>query len=196
MDILIKSPIERFPVHFNYSVDLLVGEIVVSSVLTCVNSATGISSAATIIDSETIASPDVDVILKAGTEGDEHSIQSVVTTNLGNVYQRDLLLVIATVVTDDFSKQPADKILFDVDFSRRLESGDTILTAAILATKESDGTDVSVSIAPLVEIFSPKVGVHVADGVDLKTYLLGVRATTAAGYIYEKNIRMNVQELP
>ena len=196
MDNITKSSIEKFPVHFNFSTDFLDGEIISYKTLTCVNSATGVSSVASIIDSETINSPDVDVVLKGGIEGEEHSIQCVITSNLGNVYQRDLLLMIATVVTDSFNKQPADRLLFDVDYSRRLEAGDTIASGAVLATKESDGTDVSATIVVLIETITPKMGVHVAEGSDGETYLLGVRATTTAGYVYEKSLRMNVQEIP
>jgi len=196
MDTIVKSPTEKFPVKFNYSVDLLSSEIIISKVLTCVNSATGVTSKATIIDSETIVSQEVNIVLKAGTEGDEHSIQCIATTNLGNVYDRDLLLMVQTVVTDAFSKQPSDAFLFDVDFTRRLETGDTIASGAVLATRESDGTDVSATVAPSVEVITPKIGVHVTAGSDGETYLLGVRATTVAGYIYEKALRMSVQEVP
>ena len=196
MDNITKSPIEKFPVHFNFSTDFLEGELISYKALTCVNSATGVSSVASIIDSETINSPDVDVVLKGGTEGEEHLIQCVITSNLGNIYQRDLLLIIATVVTDGFNKQPADRLLFDVDYSRRLDTGENLFIGSCLATKESDGTDVSASIVTLVETITPRVGVHVAAGSDGETYLLGVRGTTVAGYTYEKNIRMNVQEIP
>ena len=196
MGTITKSPIEKFPVKFNFSPDLITGETITTKTVTCVSAATGISSAATIIDSEAIVDSEVVVVLRAGTEGDEHNIQSVITTNLGNVYQRDLLLVIQKVIDDSFSKQPSDKILFDVDFSRRLEAGDPVSSGAILVTKESDGTDVSTTVAPSVEVVTPKIGVYVAVGSDGETYLLGVRGTTVAGYVYEKNIRMSVQELP
>src|SRR3972149_10610096 len=137
MDNITKSSIEKFPVHFNFSTDFLDGEIISYKTLTCVNSATGVSSVASIIDSETINSPDVDVVLKGGIEGEEHSIQCVITSNLGNVYQRDLFLRIATIVTDGFNKQPADRLLFDVDFTRRLGRGDTVASGPVLATQES-----------------------------------------------------------
>jgi len=196
MDNITKSPIEKFPVHFNFSTDFLEGEIVSYEALTCINSATGVDSSASIIDSSAIDSPDVSVVLKGGTEGDEHTIQCVITSNLGNIYQRDLLLRVATVVTDSFNKQPADRLLFDVNYSRRLEGGDAIASGAVLVTKESDGTDVSATIVALIETITPRVGVHVAAGSDGETYLLGVRGTTAAGYVYEKNVRMSVQEIP
>jgi len=196
MDTLTKSPIEKFPVTFNFSVDLLAGETISTKTVTCVSAATGVTSKTTIVDSEAIASPEVTIVVKAGTEGDEHSIQCLVTTSLGNTFQRDLLLMVKTVVDDSFSKQPGDAFLFDVDFTRRLETGDTVASGAVLATKESDGTDVSATVAPSVEVVTPKIGVHVAAGTDGKTYLLGTRATTAAGYVYEKNVRMTVQEIP
>jgi hypothetical protein len=278
MDNLIKSPIEKFQVNFNFSIDLLSGETISTKVVTCINSAVGTGNifsitraastinvdrtgdtitlipggivagfaaktlgairtelegfgatlgsyvnlsddflgeviadsvgaqsspytliiyneAGTIIDSEAIASPEVNLVIKAGTEGYEYSIQCIVTTSLGNSFQRDLLLMVQTVVDDAFSKQPSDAFLFDVDFTRRLGTGDTVASGAVLATKESDGTDVSATVAPSVEVITPKIGVHVAAGSDGKTYLLGVRATTVAGYVYEKNVRMSVQEI-
>lgn len=196
MDNLIKSPVEKFPVYFNFSSDMLSSESISTKTVTCINSSTGVTSKTTIIDSETISDQEVIVVLKSGTEGQEHSIQCAITTSLGNIYQRDLLLVIQTVVDDSFSKQPSDAFMYEVDFTRRLESGDTVASGVVLATKESDGTDVSASVAPSVETLTPKLGVHVAAGTDGETYLLGTRATTAAGYVYEKNIRMNVQEQP
>jgi hypothetical protein len=211
LDTLTKSPIEKFPIVFNFSTDLLASETISTKTVTCVSAADGSNTKADIaydpgppvipaytgiVVSESIVSPEVVVVIHAGVEGEEHNIQCLVTTSLGNVYQRDLLLMIQTVVDDSFSKQPGDAFLFEVDFTRRLEAGDTISTATCLATKESDGTDVSGSVAPSVEVVTPKVGVHVAAGSDGETYLLGVRATTTAGYVYEKNIRMNVQELP
>jgi hypothetical protein len=278
MDTLTKSPIEKFPIYFNFSVDLLSGETISTKSVTCINAAVGTgnlfsitlvgstinvdrtadtitltpggsvatfrsktlaairtelevfgatlgdlsfsgdllgeviadsagaqaspytlviyNAVGTIIDSEAIVSPEVKVVIKAGVEGDEYSVQCSITTSLGNTFQRDLLLMIQRIVTDSFNKQPVDGFLFDVDFTRRLETGDAISTATCLATKESDGTDVSASVTPTVEVISPKIGVHVAAGSDGETYLLGARATTAAGYVYEKNVRMNVQEIP
>jgi hypothetical protein len=211
LDALTKSPIEKFPIAFNFSTDLLASETISTKTVTCVSAADGSNTKADIaysagppvvaaytgiVVSESIVSPEVIVVIHAGVEGEEHNIQCVVTTSLGNTFQRDLLLMVQTVVDDSFSKQPGDAFIFDVDFTRRLETGDTVSTATCLATKESDGTDVSSSVAPTVEIITPKVGVHVAAGTDGKTYLLGVRATTVAAYVYEKNVRMSVQELP
>jgi len=196
MDTLIKSPIEKFPVKFNFSVDFITGETITTRTITCVSAATGVSSAATIIDSEATVDSDVVVVLKAGTEGDEHNIQCVVFTSKWNRYQRDLLLAVQTVVTDSFNKQPDDTFSFDLDFSRRLEDGDSLATVVGIATKEADGSDVSGTMIPFTEIISPKVGVRVAVGLDGETYLLAIRGTSAVGYVYEKIFRMNVQERP
>ena len=196
MDTITKSPIEKFPVKFNFSTDFIGGETITTRTITCVSAATGVSSAATIIDSEATVDSDVVVVLKAGTEGDEHNIQCVVFTSKGNRYQRDLLLMIQTVVTDTFNKQPDDTFSFDLDFSRRLEAGDTLASVVGAATKEADGSDVSGTMIPFTEIISPKVGVRVAVGLDGETYLLAIRGTSAVGYVYEKIFRMNVQERP
>lgn len=197
MESIIKSPIERFPIWFHFSVDMLPGETLSSAVVTCVDAATGVSSKITIIDAESLLTQRVMIVVKAGTEGDEHLIQCSVTSGLGNNFQRDLLLSIQTVVDDSFSKQPSDSFMYEVDFANRLETGDTVISAATLATRESDGVDVSATVTPAAnEILTPKVGVSVAAGTDGETYRLGTRATTAAAYVYEKNIRMTAQEIP
>ncbi|TFH32258.1 MAG: hypothetical protein E4G97_02815 [Deltaproteobacteria bacterium] len=164
--------------------------------MTCVNAATGVSSKSTIVNDEAISSPEVSVELHAGTEGDEHNIQCVVTTNIGSRFQRDLLLMIQTVVTDRFNKQPNDAFIFDVDFSRRLETGDTLASAVAVGTMESAGSDVSLTVIPFVEVISPKAAARTIAGTDGETYLLAIQGTTAAAYVYEKVIRMSVQERP
>ena len=207
MDNITKSPIEKFSIYFNFSTDMIAGETISTITLTSVNQATGESSLVDraydagppeilaivkVIDSYANQSPDVQVVLKDGVEDEEHHIQCVVVTSNGNTYQRDLLLYIHSEVTDSFTKQPGDAFLFDVDFTRRLETGDTVSTAAIAAVKESDGSAASVTSTPAV--ISPKIGVPAYGGADGETYRLGIRGTTAAGYVYEKFVRMNVQE--
>jgi len=193
MDTITKSPIEKFPVNFNFSLDLVQGETISEKVITCVNAATGVSSKSTIIDSEAISSPDVVIVVKAGTGDDEHRIQCVITTSAGAIFQRDLLLCVHSEVTDSFMKQPDDSFVFDVDFTRRLESGDTVASAVVAAVKESDGSDAA-ALVPGSVVSTPLVAVAVIDGVDGETYRLGIRGTTTTGYVYEKFVRMNVQE--
>ena len=209
MDTITKSPIEKFPVRFNFSLDMVPGETIVSiSDFTSVNQATGESSfddraydagppevleIVKVIDSFEIQSPDVLLVLKDGIEDEEHHIQCVVETSAGNIFQRDLLLRIQSEVTDSFIKQPDDAFAFDVDFARRLESGDTVASAVVAAVKESDGSDAA-ALVPGLKVVTPLVAVAVIDGTDGETYRLGVRGTTTAGYVYEKFVRMNVQE--
>jgi hypothetical protein len=192
MDSITKSPNEKFPVYCGFSTDLLIGETISSKTVTCVNAATGVDSLATIVDSSTIISPDVKVVVKAGTEDDEHLIQCLVTTSNGNIYQRDIVVFVKSVIDDSFTKQPGDSFLFDVDYTRRLESGDVIASAAVSAIKESDGSAASVFNTP--SVISPKIGVPVYGGTSGYTYRFGVRGTTNMGYVYEKFIRMSVQE--
>src|SRR3989304_6717272 len=139
MNYLSKSPNEKFPVYFNFSSDLLPGETISSIVLTCVNEATGVTSATTIIDSSSIASPNVKVVLKGGTEGQSHAIQCVATTSLGNTYDLDLRLVVEIDVDDSFTKQPGDSFVFGVDFTNRLADAETVATAAGAAPKGAGG---------------------------------------------------------
>jgi hypothetical protein len=118
----------------------------------------------------------------------------VVTTSKGNRYQRDLLLVIQSVIDDLFNKQPDDQVTFEVDFTRRLEAGDSLATIVATAIQESDGSDDSAGVLPYTEVISPKVGIRTAGGVDGETYRLSIQGTSAVGYVYEKFIRMNCQE--
>lgn len=192
MDTLTKSPAEKFPLHFNFSMDMIAGETITNKSVTCVNSATGVSSKTEIVDSEAIASPDIWIVVKAGVEDAEHSIQCIAYTSNGNTYQRDLLLRIQCVVDDSFTKQPDDAFSFDVDYTRRLEAGDTVASAAVSAIKEADGSAASVTSTPSVA--TPKITVPTLGGTDGETYRLGVRGTTTLGYLYEKFVRMNVQE--
>ena len=195
MNIISKSPIEKFPVVFGFSTDLGPGETVVSVVVTCINEATGVDSATEIVDSNVIASPDVTVVLKGGTEGDEHAIQCLATTSHGNHYDRDLKLVVESVVDDCFNKQPGDSFLFDVDFTNRLiHDGESVVSAAIAAIKELDGASVYGTIVLAPTVMSPFVGVPVTAGADGMTYRIGVQGTTSLGYVYEKFLRMNLQE--
>ena len=208
MDTRTKSPAEKFPIYFNFSNDLAAGETVDSYVLTSINAATGEDSATDrpydpgppevleivkVIDSDSLSSPDVIVVLKDGVENDEHQIQCVATTSAGNVYQRDLLLYIHSEVTDSFTKQPADAFPFESSFDRRLEGADTVASAAVVAVKESDGSDAA-ALVSTPSVATPIVTVPVLGGTDGETYRLGIRGTTAAGYVHEIFVRMNVQE--
>jgi|SRR3972149_3738073 len=194
MNNISKSPNEKHPVYFNFSSDLLPGETISSIVLTCVNEATGVTSATTIIDSSSIASPNVKVVLKGGTEGQSHAIQCVATTSLGNTYDLDLRLVVEIDVDDSFTKQPGDSFVFGVDFTNRLADAETVATAAVSALKESDGSSVYGSVVLAPSVITPMVGVPVLAGVSGYTYLIAVRGITSLGYTYEKFIRMTVQE--
>jgi hypothetical protein len=192
MDSIIKSPSEKFPVYLDFAGDLAVGETILSKSVTCIDTDTGVDSKTTIVFSETIASPDVVVVLQSGVEGGKYHIQCVATTNHGSIYQRDLLIIVQSVVDDYFTKQPDDAFMFDVDYTRRLSLVDSIAAASVTAIKESDGTSANVTSTP--QIVTPKVGVPVYGGMDGNTYLLAIAGITTFGYVHEKFVRMNVQE--
>jgi len=190
-----KSPNEKFPITFGFSSDLAPGETIASVVVTCVNEATGLSSATDIIDSNTITSSNVAVVIKGGAEGEEHAIQCIATTSFGNNYDRDVKLAVLIDVDASFNKQPGDTFLFDVDFSNRLRSGETVVSAVFAAIQESDGASVYGTIVLAPVIVSPKVGVPVMLGADGETYRIGVLGITSLGYQHEKFVRMNLVEL-
>lgn len=196
MKTFIKTPAEKYPIWFNYSVDLTSFESVVSYVLTCVNVETSVDSSATIIFSDALSSPDVEVVIQAGAEGDNHYINCKETTGKGNSYDREALIQIQTDVTDDFIKQPNSTFAFSVKYDRRLKNGDLLASAAATAIKESDGTSVYGSIVLAPSVFAgTKIAVPVTGGPNGETYRIGVKGTTDLGYVYEKTVRMILLEI-
>ena len=277
MELITKTPAEKFPVYFNFSRDLAVGETIERYILTCVNKALGtgdifqitlagstinvdrtadeitlspggtvtgflaktlseireeledlgatvgdyenlgdnnygdaiadsggaqaspymltvIDGLDVLVDSDSIVSGEVQVVVEAGTEGDLYQLTCVGTTTNGNEYERDLLVNVLTIVTDDFIKQPGASFMFSVDFERRIPEGDSLSGSDATGIKESDGTDVSGSIVLTTSIVETKIGVPVTGGEDEETFRIGVLGTTAAGYVFEKTVRMMVQE--
>ena len=192
---IIKTPAEIFPIWFNFSYDLAAGIFIQNYELTCVDKADGVDSKPTIILSDVLSSPEVMVVVRAGSEGEVHQITCRGLTGGGSFYDRELLLEIKTVVTDDFTKQPNDAFLFEVEFDRRLIPGDSLASAEATGIDEATGLSVAG-----INVFEPtvsgsNVGVPVLGGANMRSYLIGVLGTTAAGYVYEKVIRMSVREL-
>lgn len=191
----IKAPAEKYPIFFNYTEDLVPGESVASYVLTCVNVESGVDTSTAIIDSDSLISPDVEVVIKAGTEGEAHHINCKATTSSGNVYDREALVVVQTDVTDDFIKQPNASFAFAVKYDRVLKNGDSLSSAAATAIKESDGSSVYGSIVLAPAVVGTRIAVPVTGGVNGETYRIGVLGTTGLGYIYQKTIRMILLEI-
>lgn len=73
-----------------------------------------------------------------------------------------------------FTKRPIDQLDYDIDFSRWLPDGDTLMEAA--ANVESCGSMVTI---PYINIQPQTVKVWVVDGVIGKTASVYVTATTA-----------------
>jgi len=191
---LTKSPIEKFPAYFNFSINMLSGETIASHAVTCVDEATGLSTSSTIVDSSGIVGKEIVVVVKSGTEGDVHHIQCRAQTSGGSWFQQDLKLTIQAVVSSNFSKQPDDAWVEEWDFKKDLPSGDTINSGVAVATKESDGSDQTGVVTGTAQVVGTTVGIPVLAGTDGESYLIGFRATTVAGYVYENTVRMNVQE--
>lgn len=88
-----------------------------------------------------------------------------------------------------FFKRSVDQIDFDIDFSRWLPDGDTILSAT--ATVEPGDSMVSV---PQVLVDGDTVKVWVIDGVSGKTASILVTATTTGNRVKQVEFQIRVKD--
>lgn len=86
------------------------------------------------------------------------------------------------------TKQPSDHLDYDVDFSRWIPDGDTILTVET-AVDKPDGVTV-----PSVTVASPIVKVWLEGGVTGETYKITVKAATNDGRVKEVDFQIRVKE--
>lgn len=88
-----------------------------------------------------------------------------------------------------FQKRPADQVDYDIDFSRWLADGDTVMSA----TAEVLPTDSMVSAIQVIA--QPElVKVWLVDGVAGKTATVTVTATTAQNRIKQVEFQIRVRD--
>jgi hypothetical protein len=196
MDKITKSPSEYFPIEVNFSNDLTSGEALSSFTLVCIDISTGNSSSATVVASSSRSGNIVTVKVQAGTLGDLHKITVKGTSDLGNVFEKDLYLDIQKIIAGEFSKQPADEFSIKVDFEEDLRnlSAEAIVSATNVVLDE-DGVDQSVTMFsddPLVDGDFVYAGVQAgSDGL----YEIHVVVTTTSAYIFDIYVRMRIEEM-
>lgn len=87
-----------------------------------------------------------------------------------------------------YPKQPLERLDYDIDFSEWLSTGDTIVSASVIAA-----TGI-VAEAPLVDATQKIVKVWITGGTSGGTYKIQVTAITSEGRIKEGEIRIKVRE--
>lgn len=101
-----KQPNEELPVGWDFAADLIEGEFVSDSTVTCKNMETDTDSSSEILDgSESIVTGDatdsaISQPIHAGTHGDRHNISFSATTNTGFTIEADIILIIKKLGLD------------------------------------------------------------------------------------------------
>jgi hypothetical protein len=199
MDKITKSPSEYFPIAVNFANDLTSGENLDSYTLTCIDISSGESSSATVIATSSISGNVVTVVVQAGSIDDLHKITVKGTSDLGNVFEKDIYLEIKKVIAGEFTKQASDEFSIKVDFWEDIipigsEQGVSV-SAEVL---DEDGVDQAATM------FSDD---PFLDGEFTETVYLGIQAgsaglyeihvvvTTTSGYIFDIYVRMRIEEM-
>lgn len=196
MDTISKKSYEKYPVRFNFSNDMTTLETVLSVVITCINPVTGADTSGAIISSSSISTPDVIVTIMAGVVGDSHLLTCKATTNLSNVFEKEVIIKIVDSIEGTFTKQPQETYLISMDFTNILETGDTLASQTVTAIKKSDGSSATATVingAGLDGTF--KVSVVVKSGTSGETYLLTTKVVTASTYQYQMDVFMRTVEI-
>ena len=87
-----KQPSEIFTVSMDFSRRLVSGETLSSKTVTA--TAGGQDATSTVIDSSSIDGTDVDVKVKAGSDGTDYKITIKVTTSTGNVFEDEITMTV------------------------------------------------------------------------------------------------------
>ena len=89
MDSFIKQPDEEYPIVVDFSAVLGDGETISTKTVTATLS--DVSATTTVIDSSSISGDTIILTVKGGTENN-YKITVKITTSLGNVYEKDVLM--------------------------------------------------------------------------------------------------------
>ena len=197
MDYIIKHSYEDFPIRASFGNDLVSGDTVSSKTVTCINRDTGENTKPSIVQGESISSPDVVFEIKGGVDQEVHNITVLVVTSLGNEYRRVIYLhIIDDPAQDSFEKSSDEIAVIAVDFSGELETGDSIsATFSVEAASNVDGSDATSSVISSTTASSPFIYCKVRGGNSGVRYNLTVKITTASGYKYARVITMRVRDI-
>lgn len=189
-----KTAYEMFPIYADFSHEIVSGDSISSQTLACVNTLTGADAKATIIGSHSISSDQILIVIKAGTVEDLYHITSKIVTVNEIKAECDIFLSIKDLTNDIFKKQPGEEFNIQFDFGDRVGS-ESVGSKTVIATKISDGSDVTSTVIDFSEISGDTVIVGVKAGTDDESYLISSRVVTdISSYQLENIIRMDVIE--
>jgi hypothetical protein len=195
MNTLTKAPYEFFPIYLNFSAELLGGETISSFTLTCVNTRNSLNTISSIVDSSEISGVKVKVMVKDGGIGEQHKVTAKISTDAGNIYEKDVLLLIGNDDSSEFEKQPKEQFLILNDFKNDLGVGETLWTKAVTATRIDDEADFTSAIITMSVFSGTRVIVGIQAGNDEEYYRIAIQVVTNSGNKFQKNIIMIVNEL-
>lgn len=195
MNTIDKAPYEFFPIYLNFSVELIGGETIISYTLSCTNTKNLLNTILDIVDSSEISGVKIKVMVKNGAIGDQHKITAKISTSTGNIYEKEVLLVIIYDDSSEFEKQPREQFLILNDFKNELGTGETLWTKAVTATRIDDEADFTGSIITQSSFSGTRVIVGVQAGNDEERYRIAIQVVTNGGNKFQKNVVMVVNEL-
>lgn len=89
-----------------------------------------------------------------------------------------------------FTKQPADVLDYDIDFSQWLPDDDTISNTPVVTIEPAGEL-----AATAVQVASPIAKVWLSGGVDKASYKVTVTASTSGGRVKETEFKIRMKEL-
>jgi hypothetical protein len=92
------------------------------------------------------------------------------------------------MILGTFIKQPTDVVDYDVEYQEWLVSGDTLVSATVAITPDTDLEEDATYVLP------DKVNIWLSGGLNGSTYKLTVTATTAAGRVRQDEFRVKCKE--
>lgn len=198
-----KLPYEVFPILVSFVHDLDPDETVPGSPsVTCINNKTGLDSKAEIVQSNVLTgTTDVKVVIKGGTLNEVHKITVRLTTDITNVYEKDVFVSIESKrrngVDDLIFKQVAEEFVISNDFGEDFESGDFPVSHSVVATALKDSTDKTSTIISGSAIIGSRILMGLANGVGVsgEYYELSFRCATTFGYKYERLVNMMLKDI-
>lgn len=101
-------------------------------------------------------------------------------------------------VVDTHTKQSTEKYPLEMDFSNRLDVGETVSTAAVTIKHEVTGTDTGSTMldgSPSISGGDTIVSPIVQAGTDQNDYILQFKATTSASNVFEEEVRIAVRDV-
>jgi hypothetical protein len=200
-----KLPAERFPVAFNLSSSLGLGEIISSVDYGVVHADTGAESNGLVAS---FVANSASTILSAtlagfGSMGERYKFTMRATTSFGNHIERDLLIRIEDelVLTRKISRQFFEqRMVIENDFANDLINGQTITSAVVFVSNLSDQKSLFVNSEFVTAISGSVVKVQTIAPITVPktpaaTLLVEIQATTNQSNVFQKNIILETREV-